>query len=194
MTAQAPTLPDPITLEVATEAEFARFRQDLQASFAIAVRETLGSAGDEPIPSDEEVNESLNRPGAVVLKIIENGRWVGGAVVTIDATTRHNGLELFFVRAEEIGRGIGRRAWRAIEARYPETRVWTTHTPYFEKRNIHFYVNVCGFHIVEYYRDADPDRPADANAPLEEGMFRLEKRYDRAWDAEPATNVSSGGH
>lgn len=24
-------------------------------------------------------------------------------------------------------------------------------TPYFEKRNIHFYVNRCGFHIVEFW-------------------------------------------
>ena len=26
----------------------------------------------------------------------------------------------------------------------------------FEKRNIHFYVNVCGFHIVEFFNEKHP--------------------------------------
>ena len=36
-------------------------------------------------------------------------------------------------------RGIGQQVWRMIEEKYPETKVWETHTPYFEKRNIHFW-------------------------------------------------------
>ena len=80
---------------------------------------------------------------------------------------QHNALDFFYVNADELGRGIGRKAWAAIEARYPETEVWTTHTPYFEKRNIHFYVNVCGFHIVEYHhaRHPDPNHPAEQDFP-----------------------------
>jgi len=34
---------------------------------------------------------------------------------------------------------------------HPEVRVWETVTPYFEKRNIHFYVNRCGFQVVEFW-------------------------------------------
>ena len=30
-------------------------------------------------------------------------------------------------------------------------------TPYFEKRNIHFYVNKCGFKIVAFYNERNPD-------------------------------------
>ena len=33
----------------------------------------------------------------------------------------------------------------------PETEVWETCTPYFEKRNIHFYVNKCGFQIDQFW-------------------------------------------
>ena len=40
-----------------------------------------------------------------------------------------------------------------IEEKYPETKIWETCTPYFEKRNIHFYVNKCKFHIVEYIKE-----------------------------------------
>ena len=67
----------------------------------------------------------------------------------------------------------------SIEALYPETKVWETCTPYFEKRNIHFYVNKCGFHIVEFYNEhhVDPNGlSADTNE--QEGpdeRFRLIK-------------------
>ena len=49
--------------------------------------------------------------------------------------------------------GIGQAAWKAVEAMHPEIKVWKTCTPYFEKRNIHFYVNRCGFHIVEFWNN-----------------------------------------
>ena len=62
-----------------------------------------------------------------------------------------------------------------------------TVTPYFEKRNIHFYVNRCGFHIVEFYNSHhhDPNDPDSQEASDEqddqfpEGMFRFEKRIER---------------
>ena len=48
-------------------------------------------------------------------------------------------------------KGIGQAAWKAVEELHPEIRIWETITPYFEKRNIHFYVNRCGFQIVEFW-------------------------------------------
>lgn len=172
-----------ITLDIASKSDLPRFREDLQAAFAIAVVETYGSIDDGPIPSDEDVSASFGAPNAVVHRILEDGRWVGGAVVSIDAETRRNSLDFFFVHADELGRGIGRKAWAAIEATYPDTEVWTTHTPYFEKRNIHFYVNVCGFHITEYFHSDHPD-PHNPHAPDgngDDGMFRFEKRYIACW-------------
>ena len=50
----------------------------------------------------------------------------------------------------EHSKGIGYAAWQAVEELYPETIVWETCTPYFEKRNIHFYVNKCGFQIDQF--------------------------------------------
>lgn len=54
-------------------------------------------------------------------------------------------------------------------------------TPYFEKRNIHFYVNRCGFHIVEFYNShhPDPNAPDEYEMSMDDqfpdGMFRFEK-------------------
>ena len=75
-----------------------------------------------------------------------------------------------------FSQGIGYGAWQAIEALHPETVVWETCTPYFEKRNIHFYVNKCGFQIVEFYNafHSDPNEPHTDEGPSE--MFRFIKR------------------
>ena len=64
---------------------------------------------------------------------------------------------------------------------HPEVKVWSTVTPYFEKRNIHFYVNRCGFHIVEFLNSHhpdpnDPDRTEELDEQFPDGMFRFEKR------------------
>ena len=89
-------------------------------------------------------------------------------------------LELLFVSPEVHSKGIGYAAWREIEKLHPEVRVWETVTPYFEQRNIHFYVNRCGFHIVEFFNKyhPDPNDPEMNTADDEQfpdGMFRFEK-------------------
>jgi len=171
-------MPGLITLDVASPSDLPRFRRDLQTALAVAVEDAYGTTDHGLIPPDEDVNASFSAPNAVVLRILEDGNWVGGAVVVIDPETHCNSLDFFYVRVEDLGRGIGRRAWSAIEAAYPDTEVWTTHTPCFEKRNIHFYVNVCGFHITEYFHRGhqDPDHPQEPEGEEDDNMFRLEKR------------------
>lgn len=78
-------------------------------------------------------------------------------------------------------KGIGYAAWCEVEKLYPEVKVWETVTPYFEQRNIHFYVNRCGFHIVEFFNKYHqaPNNP-EMNAEKQDeqfpdGMFRFEK-------------------
>lgn len=78
----------------------------------------------------------------------------------------------------EQGGGLGLQAWKAIERRYPQTRTWQTHTPYFEKRNIHFYVNKCGFKIVEFFNrhHVDAHQPGGQDdLPGDGDAFQFEK-------------------
>src|SRR5689334_12660221 len=140
-----------ITLVKADPSDHPSFKKELQDAFAIAVIDEFGKLPDGPIPSNEVLDGALNACDAEVLHILCDGRKVGGAVLTINANTHHNSLDLFFLKVGEEGRGLGTKAWQAIEQRYPETRSWQTHTPYFEKRNIHFYVNKCGFKIIEFF-------------------------------------------
>ena len=95
------------------------------------------------------VNKNLN--STEFFRIVLDGRFVGGVVLSIDKDEAKGELELLFVSPEVHSRGIGKAAWRAVEAMHPEIRIWEAITPYFEKRNIHFYVNSCGFHIVEFW-------------------------------------------
>lgn len=44
-------------------------------------------------------------------------------------------------------------SWHAVERAHPGIRIWKTFTPYFEKRNIHFYVNRLGFQIDEFFHE-----------------------------------------
>ena len=46
----------------------------------------------------------------------------------------------------------------------------------FEKRNIYFYVNKCGFHIVEIYKEQNQDKNGELGNDFLEEMFRFEKR------------------
>ena len=102
----------------------------------------------------------------------ELGEKVGGAVISVDGA--HGELELLFVNPEVHSKGIGYAAWCLIEALHPEVTVWETTTPYFEKRNIHFYVNRCGFHIVEFWNShfPGPSNPEEESDKGEMFLFR----------------------
>ncbi|MGL5312655.1 MAG: GNAT family N-acetyltransferase [Peptostreptococcaceae bacterium] len=166
-----------VTLELVKEDELSKFKKDLQESFGEAVVEEFGSLEDGPIPSDEDIEENFKAQGAVIYHILSNGTRIGGVIVSINEETQYNSLDFLFIAKGNGGKGIGYKAWKAIEEKYPETKVWETHTPYFEKRNIHFYVNKCGFKIVEYLSEKynNPHDEEGEGLPSGEDFFRFEK-------------------
>ncbi len=167
----------PISLAELDPAGYAAFKSELQTAFSEAVIAEYGPLPDGPIPSDSELDRAMSAPNAVVLRILRDKDHVGGCVLTIDPVTNENSLDLFFIKPGQQGAGIGRIAWAAIEARYPQTRVWRTVTPYFEKRNIHFYLNRCGFKIVAFYNahHPNPHGTGSDDFPDAEEMFLFEK-------------------
>ena len=159
-----------------------RFILDNQEAFRYGATEEFGMRDDH----FEEDGEIISR--ATIEKAIEegeayrilcDGEVVGGAVVRVNGDK--GDLDLLFVSPHIHSKGIGYAAWCEIEQMYPQVKVWETVTPYFEKRNIHFYINRCGFHIVEFFNSHHPD-PNDpdmqADNLMNDGMFRFEKRVD----------------
>ena len=131
---------------------------------------------DGEIISRETIEASID--GGKAYRIIQDGRPVGGVVIKVEG--ERGNLELLFVSPKVHSKDIGYAAWCAVEQLHPEVTVWETVTPYFEKRNIHFYVIRCGFHIVEFYNSHHPD-PNDSDAAddqFPDGMFRFEKRMN----------------
>lgn len=168
-----------VTLAPLRPEDHHRFRKNLQEAFMAGMREQLAPEPAEgPIPSDADITAALEASNSVAFHIHSEGLIVGGAVVAINPGTHRNSLAFFFVKPGVHGRGIGLQAWRLIEQAFPDTITWETHTPYFEKRNIHFYVNKCGFKIVEFFneRHPDPHDPDVGGQSLEDGMFRFEKQ------------------
>ncbi len=132
---------------------------------------------DGEIISRKTIEQSIDDPQNEAYRIVLDGRSVGGVILKIDKKNHHNHLELLFVSPDEHGKGIGYGAWNAVEALHPETKIWETCTPYFEKRNIHFYVNKCGFHIVEFFNEfnIDTNIPDEKNSEGPDEMFRFVK-------------------
>ncbi|SPT53189.1 Uncharacterised protein [Actinomyces bovis] len=165
-----------VILRVAAEDELDEFKRRLQRSFLTAAVAELGWDESEPIPSDEDIEDSFRAPRAQVLQVMHEGVSVGGMVLSFDEGGERGSLDLFFLDEPSQGKGIGQAAWCAVERRYPSVRLWETVTLYFEKRNIHFYVNKCGFHIVEFFHPGHPEPHKSREAGEEpDYMFRFEK-------------------
>ena len=160
-----------IPLETSDREQFIR---DNQEAFNYGALEEFGQRDDHfeeegEIISHDTISRSIDEGTA--FRIMQDNKPVGGVVIRTEYD--HGELELLFVSPSVHSKGIGYAAWCGIETMHPEVTVWETVTPYFEKRNIHFYVNRCGFHIVEYFNEHHC-APDDKGGELFD-MFRFEK-------------------
>ncbi len=172
---------DSVWLEPLQQDDREQFILDNQEAFRYGALEELGLRDehfeeDGEIISRETIEKSID--GGEAYRIIVWDRKAGGLVIKTEG--ERGDLELLFVSPQEHSKGIGYAAWCAVEKLHPEVKVWETVTPYFEKRNIHFYVNRCGFHIVEFFNSHhpdpnDPEATTSLNEQFSEGMFRFEK-------------------
>ncbi|MBQ4007845.1 MAG: GNAT family N-acetyltransferase [Muribaculaceae bacterium] len=162
-----------------TTADREQFIADNQEAFLYGATQEFGMRDnhfeeDDQIISRETIEQSIDRKNAVAYRIMLGNEKVGGVVIRIEGNEGE--LELLFVSPKAHSKGIGYRAWCEVERLHPEVKVWETVTPYFEKRNIHFYVNRCGFHIVEFFNShhLDPN-DRDMMEDDSDGMFRFQK-------------------
>lgn len=136
---------------------------------------------DGEIISRKTIEMCMNAEGAEVYRIVLEERNVGGVILHIDNETNINELDTLFVLPDVHSKGVGYGAWLAIEKLHPETKVWRTCTPYFDKRNIHFYVNKCGFVIDEFWCEYfEPSEEIPDEAPDEgpDEMFHFVKNME----------------
>ncbi|MCO4646755.1 GCN5-related N-acetyl transferase [Streptococcus infantarius subsp. infantarius] len=161
-----------IELKPLVSSDREQFIKDNQETFNYGALEEFGLRDDHfeedgQIISRETIEEFIDSGEAY--RILDDGKVVGGVVVRIEGD--RGNLDLLFVSPKCHSKGVGYGAWCQIEKMFPQVKIWETVTPYFEKRNIHFYVNRCGFKIVEFFNSHHKD-PNDGEASE---MFRFEK-------------------
>lgn len=105
----------------------------------------------------------------VVYKLVWGEEIIGGVFVRFLSPHSRGIVSLLGIREDHHGRGLGRRILRELEKAYPEITLWQLESPVFALRNVAFYVNVCGFRIVEITKDKQSG---------DWDMFRFEKRSD----------------
>ena len=133
-----------------------QFILDNQQAFKYGAQEEFGMRDDrmeegEEVISWKTIERCLDDKQVEAYRIMHNEEVVGGMILKIDRKNAKGELEILFIKPDAHSKGFGQAAWKTVETVHPEIRIWETMTPYFEKRNIHFYVNRLGFHIVEFW-------------------------------------------
>jgi GNAT superfamily N-acetyltransferase len=156
-------------------------KEEMQEAFQHGFQAYQKDGGDEEsnhwqVLPDEDFYGSLRAEGAEAYEAVDaDGQRVGGAIITIDNSTHCGELAFLYVKVGVQSRGIGQAIWKAIETMHHEVEVWETCTPYFDRRNIHFYINRCGFHAIEFFNEYHPDPHMPEQFDQEDGLFVFEK-------------------
>ena len=125
----------------------------------------LGRAGGPPgYNNGEFIRHWYLNAGSKAFKVERDGRVIGAVNVFL-GPEGEGFLGNLMVDADLQDGGVGLKIWRFVEHRFPGVQVWRTETPGFSRRNHHFYVNKCGFHVIRI------DQPKD----LEEMSYFMEK-------------------
>ena len=191
---------DSINLIRLSEEHTIAFKEEMQEAFQHGFMAYYKDNNQWQVLPDKDFYQSLEAEGAEAYEAIsEDGQRVGGAIITangnmgepmeqraqsqaclssVESRQRKTvgQLAFLYVKVGVQSKGIGQSIWKSIEAMHPEIEVWETCTPYFDRRNIHFYINRCGFHAVEFFNEHHPDPNMPEQFDQEDGLFKFEKR------------------
>ena len=139
-----------------------------EESFKINEKYFEGGVLPELSEDDQEKHSWKARfadPAYELFSIYDGERLIGGARAKPFGYFNAE-MELFFICPEYQGKGIAAEAFIKAENMLPEVRFWCFVTPTQVTRNAAFYVNKCGYAIVEVVEYDDQ---------TDNGMFVFEK-------------------
>lgn len=152
-----------LTFEEMEEADIPLVTPVMKRAFDDDAQKHLGKErGGPPGYDDGEFFRTWLLPyqESVGYKILAGDVIIGAFIVWI-LPEGHNILGTIFVDPPYQDIGVGQRAWRYIEERYPETKSWRLATPTWATKNHHFYTK-CGFSLVE----SDPLIPPEDDSTI----------------------------
>lgn len=117
----------------------------------------MASSPDTDRPDGEggpDLSEDMffDRKG-IAYKVAKGHEVIGGIFIRFVPAESRAVVELFGLREDVHGKGLGRRILKMVEEIHSDIRVWELFSPVFALRNVAFYVNKCGYHIVEIMGD-----------------------------------------
>ena len=98
-----------------------------------------------------DLRNVMDDPKFTVLAIYDDDQFVGGTIVE-DKGEDVREIAIFFLTVEYQSKGLGKIALDMVEAYFPDTQTFRLITPSNVARNVVFYVNKCGYHVVEVVR------------------------------------------
>ena len=140
-----------IKLQLIKREEIDLFSKEEERAFNVHTRYfpdgvVPGAAEDDR--DEYELSMIIDNPKFTILSIKDCEQFIGGAIVE-DKGNRVRDIDIFFLTVEYQGQGIGKTVLDMVEAYFPDTEVFNLITPSQVIRNIVFYVNKCGYHIVK---------------------------------------------
>lgn len=157
------------------ERDYDTFCADMEDAFRAWFLEEGGvqfNRANRLTPMDEE----LRRPDCDAYKAVVDGGIVGGAIVIRGEDGKSNELSYLYVKRGSQHGGIGGEIIRQLEELYPETELWWLVTPYFARKNINFYINVCGYRATEFFNPYHKGGNQADGVVGRDYYFKFEKR------------------
>ena len=131
---------------------------------------------DGQVISRKMLEACLDDENANTYLIILDKKKPGGVILKIVKKKKIREFEILFVGSDCQRKGIGTSTWMTIEKMLPEIELWITHTPYFEKRNIQFYINNLGFHGAKFTHERNRSKQSENEfRDPSRGIFQIPK-------------------
>lgn len=158
---------------------FLKLTPMINKSFESNVYNAVGFVDTVAVPYGYASYLLNNKENMYSYCVKQNNKIIGGFIVNINNDTNINTLELFFIDPSVHSKGVGLLVWNSIEQMFPNTIKWIAQTPFFSKRNIHFYLNKCKFKIVFLHhefnlKEEDKEKP-EYQLVKKYGMVHFEK-------------------
>lgn len=114
-----------LALMILDESDKEQFKSDMSDAFQFYFENGYFPTDEQILPV-EEIEQTLCKANSIGYKAVQNGRLVGGAIVSIDKQQQHGSLELLYVKRNTQSQGIGKFMWFEIERFHPDITIWET--------------------------------------------------------------------
>lgn len=114
-----------LALMILDESDKEQFKSDMSDAFQFYFENGYFPTDEQILPV-EEIEQTLCKTNSIGYKAVQNGRLVGGAIVSIDKQQQHGSLELLYVKRNTQSQGIGKFMWFEIERFHPDITIWET--------------------------------------------------------------------